>query len=172
MGIASGPAQQLPPVPACTACSNRSIAYLNLGSSEDKALADADKAIQLRPDWEKGHFRRGAALAAQGANPSAPASFMAALDLNPESNELAAKVKELRAKVPPERRPKSKPQPAVSLDGWLGGRDAALPQQNPISGFHTHTNTQTQLHARPAARPTPACSEAAQPRPSARGPAR
>ncbi len=33
-------------------CSNRSICYLRLGCA-DKAIADADEAIRLKPEWQK-----------------------------------------------------------------------------------------------------------------------
>ena len=52
--------------------SNRSAAFLKLGKAR-QALADADVAVTLRPDWEKGHFRRGAALEARRASRHATA---------------------------------------------------------------------------------------------------
>ena len=45
--------------------SNRSTALLQLHKLS-KALADADECIKLRPDWDKGYYRRGAALEALG----------------------------------------------------------------------------------------------------------
>ena len=36
----------------CPMCSNRSICYLRLGCA-DKAIADADEAIRLKPEWQK-----------------------------------------------------------------------------------------------------------------------
>lgn len=42
-----------PPCP----CSNRSAALLALAKTT-KALADAEECIRLRPDWDKGHFRK------------------------------------------------------------------------------------------------------------------
>lgn len=41
--------------------SNRSAALLHL-SKTTKALADADACIRLRPEWEKGYWRKAAAL--------------------------------------------------------------------------------------------------------------
>ena len=41
--------------------SNRSSALASL-SRFDKALADADKCVELRPDWAKAHLRRAGAL--------------------------------------------------------------------------------------------------------------
>jgi len=40
---------------------NRSIAHLKSGNSK-AALEDAELAVSLRPDWAKGHLRRGNAL--------------------------------------------------------------------------------------------------------------
>jgi len=52
--------------PKCAALySNRSAALLHI-DKVTKALADADECIRLDPGWDKGHFRRGAALEAMG----------------------------------------------------------------------------------------------------------
>ncbi|CAL5223417.1 g5929 [Coccomyxa viridis] len=45
--------------------SNRSICYLRLGCA-DKAIADADEAIRLKPEWQKPYARKAEALRAQG----------------------------------------------------------------------------------------------------------
>ena len=45
--------------------SNRSHAFYKLGDYLS-ALADAEKTIELRPDWGKGYFRKGMALKALG----------------------------------------------------------------------------------------------------------
>jgi len=45
--------------------SNRSAALLQL-SKVTKALQDAETCIRLRPDWEKGYFRKGSVLQHQG----------------------------------------------------------------------------------------------------------
>ena len=39
-------------------CSNRAASLQHL-NKYNKALDDARKASQLRPNWEKGHFREG-----------------------------------------------------------------------------------------------------------------
>ena len=46
-------------------CSNRCAALLKLQKA-GKALADADTCIRLRPDWEKGHYRKAMVLEAMG----------------------------------------------------------------------------------------------------------
>jgi tetratricopeptide (TPR) repeat protein len=76
-----------------------------------KALADADKCIELRPNWEKGYFRKGGAL--EGMS-----NFQAALDVYREgakqfpnhkemalkSAQLETKIKQLKAKQKAEER--------------------------------------------------------------------
>mmetsp|Transcript_103094 Transcript_103094/g.183185 ORF Transcript_103094/g.183185 Transcript_103094/m.183185 type:complete len:412 (+) Transcript_103094:51-1286(+) len=42
--------------------SNRSAAYLKVGNSADKALADADSCVKLAPEFAKGYSRQAAAL--------------------------------------------------------------------------------------------------------------
>lgn len=49
-----------PPSP-CRRRSNRAAAHLKLGVAAE-ALADAERAVQLRAGWDKAHFRRGSAL--------------------------------------------------------------------------------------------------------------
>jgi stress-induced-phosphoprotein 1 len=45
--------------------SNRSAVYAAQAEYE-KALADAEKAIEIKPDWSKGHQRKGAAYRGLG----------------------------------------------------------------------------------------------------------
>ena len=44
-----------------TLYSNRSASYYNLQNSK-RALEDADKCIEVKADWDKGHQRRAMAL--------------------------------------------------------------------------------------------------------------
>ena len=46
-------------------CSNRCAALLKLQKA-GKALTDADTCIRLKPDWEKGHYRKAMVLEAMG----------------------------------------------------------------------------------------------------------
>lgn len=41
--------------------SNRSAAYLKLGDAKSKALKDAEKCMELAPEWSKSFSRLGAA---------------------------------------------------------------------------------------------------------------
>ena len=45
--------------------SNRSAALLHI-NKVSKALVDAEQCVRLSPDWDKSHFRKGAALEAMG----------------------------------------------------------------------------------------------------------
>ena len=46
-------------------CSNRCAALLKLQKA-GKALSDAETCIHIRPDWEKGHYRKAMVLEAMG----------------------------------------------------------------------------------------------------------
>lgn len=46
---------------SCRFFGNRSYCYYCL-EQYPQALADAERSIQLAPDWPKGHFRKGSAL--------------------------------------------------------------------------------------------------------------
>ncbi|KAL6522672.1 hypothetical protein OROHE_016519 [Orobanche hederae] len=61
----------------------------------NKALSDADKTISLKPDWEKGYFRKGCVLEAMERYEDAVAAFQVALKYNPQSFEVSKKIKRL-----------------------------------------------------------------------------
>lgn len=94
-GKTAAQASQTPasPAPAAAApplelllLSNRSLAHLALGSAS-LALADAERAISLRPRWGKAHARRAAALAGLGRRVEAELAYGAAASLAPELAE-------------------------------------------------------------------------------------
>ncbi|XP_074643081.1 uncharacterized protein LOC141900199 isoform X2 [Tubulanus polymorphus] len=60
---------------------NRSYCYDRITLYE-KALRDADKAISLAPDWPKGYFRKGRALAGLKLSADAEQAFMQVLKLD------------------------------------------------------------------------------------------
>uniref|UniRef100_A0A7S4GHR1 Protein kinase domain-containing protein n=1 Tax=Eutreptiella gymnastica TaxID=73025 RepID=A0A7S4GHR1_9EUGL len=66
---------------------NRSAAFLALDKLE-QALYDANKAIKLKPDWSRGHSRKGAVLYRQGKYMLAAAAYAEAVALDPEDNKL------------------------------------------------------------------------------------
>lgn len=71
---------------------NRSLSYHQMGC-HDLALADAIKATEMKPDWAKGYFRKGAALQALGRHEEAFQAFYECLTLEVEDEKAAKKVK-------------------------------------------------------------------------------
>lgn len=65
---------------------NRSFCYEQL-KQYDRALSDAEKAIELSSEWPKGYFRRGRALLGLGMLMEAEDSFSRVLKLDPECQE-------------------------------------------------------------------------------------
>lgn len=64
---------------------NRSLTYYKMGSLE-LALQDAIKATELRPDWAKGHYRKGSALQALQRHEEAFQAFYECLTLEDEKS--------------------------------------------------------------------------------------
>src|SRR5436305_4610590 len=64
--------------------SNRSGAYASLRQF-DKALEDANKTTEIKPDWAKGWGRKGAALHGQGDRVGAKDAYDEALKLEPNN---------------------------------------------------------------------------------------
>ncbi|TYH29632.1 hypothetical protein ES288_A01G027500v1 [Gossypium darwinii] len=77
-----------------TLYSNRAAAFLHLVKL-NKALADAETTITLKPQWEKGYFRKGCILEAMERYEDALAAFQIALQYNPQSAEVSRKIKRL-----------------------------------------------------------------------------
>ncbi|CBJ26302.1 Heat shock protein 40 like protein [Ectocarpus siliculosus] len=76
--------------------SNRSAAYLKLGDAKSKALKDAERCMELAPEWSKSFSRLGAAQHALGRFDGAVQTFKAGLAIDPnnaglESSLAAAK---------------------------------------------------------------------------------
>jgi stress-induced-phosphoprotein 1 len=70
-----------------TLYSNRSASYLNMGKAQ-LALTDADRCIEIKSDWDKGHQRRAMALQNLGRFDDSIASFEHGLKLNPENAQI------------------------------------------------------------------------------------
>ena len=73
--------------------SNRSAAYAALRRFSD-ALADADEAVRLKPDWAKTQMRRGAALMGLGRPAEARKAFERASAIEPRNAQLRAMAEE------------------------------------------------------------------------------
>ncbi|KAI5083940.1 hypothetical protein GOP47_0000109 [Adiantum capillus-veneris] len=90
-----------------TLYSNRSAAFLSL-LKVTKALADAEMTIQLKPTWEKGYFRKGCVLEAMDRLDEALAAYKEALQQNPQSSEVATKIKRLSQLIRDKKRTQDK----------------------------------------------------------------
>ena len=63
---------------------NRSAARLKIAGEKQKALADAERACALAPEYAKAHFRRSQALRALARPDDAAAALERVLELSPE----------------------------------------------------------------------------------------
>lgn len=77
-----------------TLYSNRAAAFLQLVKL-NKALADAEMTVKLKPQWEKGYFRKGCVLEAMEQYEEAISAFQTALQHNPQNTEVSRKIKRL-----------------------------------------------------------------------------
>lgn len=67
---------------AATLHSNIAAVHAKQGNHQE-ALAEANRAVQLRPNWAKGHSRKGLSLLSLGKDQEAQASYMKAVQLDP-----------------------------------------------------------------------------------------
>ncbi|CAN6273659.1 unnamed protein product [Urochloa humidicola] len=86
--------------------SNRSAALASLHRYSE-ALADAEKTVELKPDWAKGYSRLGAAHLGLGDAASAVAAYEKGLAIEPNNDGLKAGLEDAKkaAAAPPRRGP-------------------------------------------------------------------
>lgn len=77
--------------------SNRSAAYLAMGDARSKALRDAERCIELKPEWWKGYSRKGAAEHALLRFDAARATYNEGLKLDPDNASLLQAAEEAYA---------------------------------------------------------------------------
>lgn len=82
--------------------SNRCVALLKL-SKISKALSDADRVIAMRPEWEKGYFRKASIYEAQEQYGEALEWYKKAAECNKESRDIELKIKNLSRLVKAQR---------------------------------------------------------------------
>lgn len=70
---------------SATLYSNMSGAYAKKGDHQ-KALEAAEEAVRLRPNWAKGHSRKGLSLLTLGRHLEAQASYIQAVSLDPSTD--------------------------------------------------------------------------------------
>jgi stress-induced-phosphoprotein 1 len=75
--------------------SNRSAAYLSKGDAAN-ALVDAEKCVELKPDWPKGYSRKGAALHSLKNYESAIEAYEAGLRVDPNDAGCKSGIEEVR----------------------------------------------------------------------------
>jgi len=85
-----------PGEPAHVLYSNRSAAYASLGNYAD-ALKDAEKAIELKPDWPRGYSRRATALHFLGRLEEARDGYKKALEMDPANATLKESLQQVEA---------------------------------------------------------------------------
>ena len=95
--------------------SNRSAAYAKQEKYKE-ALLDANKCIDLKPDWAKGHSRRGAAYVGLKNWRAAIAAYEAGLELDPASATIKEELALLQAKLG------GGSGAAMPNSGWPGSR--------------------------------------------------
>jgi len=78
--------------------SNRSAAYAK-AEKYAEALKDAEKTVELKPDWGKGYSRKGAALSYLGRDSEAQKVYEEGLVHEPTNELLKEGLKEVRAKL-------------------------------------------------------------------------
>ena len=69
-----------------TILSNRCQTYLQVGKF-DVALLDAERIVEVAPEWSKGHYRLGACLLKVERCEEAVVAFTEAVRLDPESKD-------------------------------------------------------------------------------------
>ncbi|KAL6893647.1 hypothetical protein ACP4OV_007745 [Aristida adscensionis] len=70
-----------------TLYSNQSFCHLKIGEAED-ALAYANDCLRLKPEWQKGYYRKGSALMSLKEYKEACDVFMAGLELDPSNVDM------------------------------------------------------------------------------------
>ncbi|KAL2490055.1 Hsp70-Hsp90 organizing protein 1 [Forsythia ovata] len=94
--------------------SNRSAAYASLNKFSD-ALSDAQKTVELKPDWSKGYSRLGAAHMGLHSYNDAVSAYKKGLEIDPNNEPLKSGLADAEAALA--RSSRSRPGPGTSLFG-------------------------------------------------------
>ncbi|RKO90553.1 hypothetical protein BDK51DRAFT_17541, partial [Blyttiomyces helicus] len=78
--------------------SNRSASYASLKEYQ-KAADDAEKTVQIKPDWAKGYSRKGAALHGLGDLDAAAAAYQEGLKIEPTNALLRKGLDDVEAEM-------------------------------------------------------------------------
>jgi len=77
---------------------NRAAVFIRM-NQHDKALADADKAIAINPNWGRAHHRRGTALHHQEKYLEAKKAFLTGLHYEPDNEAIKKSLDETNEKI-------------------------------------------------------------------------
>ncbi len=77
---------------------NRCQTYLNVGKVSE-ALLDAERCVNLNPEWPKGQFRHGVCLQRAERHEEAVAAFERAADLEPSNGAVLKALREAKARL-------------------------------------------------------------------------
>eukprot|EP00949_MAST-11_sp_MAST-11-sp1_P002968 g2968.t1 len=120
--------------------SNRSAAYLSKGDKE-LALADAEKCIELKPDWPKGYGRKGTALHRLGQFREAIKAYEDGLKVAPEDAALKRGLQDLK---------NAGPQTPNPFDANMWGKLAMHPTFKEWLNDPSYVSTLQTLQSNPA----------------------
>jgi stress-induced-phosphoprotein 1 len=117
--------------------SNRAASWTGLGD-HNKALADGELCVRVRPDWLKGHFRKGVALEALNRLDEAQKAFQDALKTEPNNAEVQEKLQVLNSRIK-ERNEKAKPSTCTTAEDAkiLGNSHFGQGKYEQAAGFYT-----------------------------------
>lgn len=113
--------------------SNRSGAYASLGKATE-ALTDADKCVELAPQWAKGHGRRGAALTLQGKYKEAMRAYKRGLELEPENAGLLKGLADLKKSLQQGEVPRATDAPSSAVAPKAAASKAERPPRPKATG--------------------------------------
>ena len=77
---------------------NRAAAYLKLNEFI-KSMEDAEKCIELKPDWAKGYQRKGNALHSMGQRAEALLSYQKGVEIDPSNEALKKEMLNLQNEI-------------------------------------------------------------------------
>lgn len=146
-----------PGEPAHVLYSNRSAAYASNGDYEN-ALKDAEKAIELKPDWPRGYSRRATALHFLGRLEEAREGYKKALEMDPANSvlkdslaqvEAALREKEEREARMSDDMPEMPPNLKNPFEGDIVEKLRKNPETAPFTEDPAFCETMRQIQANP-----------------------
>lgn len=129
--------------------SNRAAAYLAL-QKYTEALNDAEKAVQVKPDWSKGYLRKGQALHALQQLDKANEALEKALQLEPDNAQIKKAHSDVRQAMSEQGMQALAGFAKVFADPNIWGKIAANPQLAPFLADQDYVSKVKLLAQNPA----------------------